>query len=419
MRSATVWLILCLVSTAPAIAQTGGRRDLPSQEMLGRYGLELAWWGQAALDPDEDRLEFLSGDERLTYIQTRTGLLTAFSSETGREVWAVLPGRPHQQQFPVVTNEDLVVLPVGMRMYGINKATGDIAWELQLPNHPSTSPELDARRVYIGSARGNVVCYDLARIAELFANDELPELTFLAEVWQYQTPGQIRSAPVSDGLVVNIASEARTLYAVSAQQAELRFQVETTDTITTAMGRNNDSVFVAAGDTLLCVRQANGTVRWRFTSGSSIEEPAVPVGDDVFVTPFEGGLFCLSLGSGLRRWNQPAARAFLAATTEHVYSEDRVGNLLILSRADGSIIGSLPLRAFPIRIHNDRTDRIYLANSTGLVICLREQGRPYPMYHRFPERQPIVPILAPNESDATADPAADPAANPVNTEAAP
>ncbi len=135
----------------------------------------------------------------------------------------------------------------------------------------------------------------------------------------------------------------------------------------------------------------------------------------MFVNPIEGGLFCLSITSGLRRWNQPAARAFLSASAEHVYAEDQVGNLLVLSREDGALVGSIPLREFPIRIRNDRTDRLYLANSTGLVICLREQGRPYPMFHRFPERQPIVPILAPDESAATDDATADPA----NAEAAP
>ncbi len=408
MRCAIASLIFGLLLTASALGGESSFASLPSQEMLGRYGLELAWWGQADIDPGEDQVEFLTADERLTYVQTRTGLLTAFSSETGREVWSVLPGRPHQQSFPVVTNDDLVVLPVGMRMYGINKTTGDIEWELELEHHPSTSPELDAQRVFIGSARGNVICYDLKRINELYAEDSLPELTFLAELWQYQTPGQIMSAPVSDGLVVNIACEARTLYAVSAQLAELRFQVETHDPITTPMGRNQDSVFLAAADTLLCVRQVNGSIRWRFAAGSPINEAARPIGNDVFVTPTEGGMFCLSLATGLRRWNQPAARSFLAASGEYVYAEDNVGNVLILSRSDGTIDGSLPLREFPIRIHNDRTDRLYLGTTTGLVICLREQARSFPMYHRYPERQPIVPILAPDEPAVPAEDSAEP-----------
>lgn len=400
MRFALVTLVVALLSVGQAFGGESLYASLPSQEMLGRYGLEMAWWGQADLNPREDQIDFLTADERLTYVQTRTGLLTAFSSETGREVWSILPGRPHQQSLPVVSNDDLVVYPVGMHMYGINKTTGDILWELELEHHPSTSPELDANRVFIGSARGNVVCYDLKRIGELFADDQLPELTFLAELWQYQTPGQIMSAPVSDGLVVNIACEAKTLYAVSAPLAELRFQVETSDTITTAMGRNHDSVFLATGETLLCVRQENGTIRWRFSSGSKIDEPARPIGNDVFVTPNDGGLFCLSVATGLRRWNQPSARAFLAASGEYVYADDSVGNVLVLSRADGSIIGSLPLREFPIRIHNDRTDRLYLGTTSGLVICLREQARTFPMYHRYPERQPIVPILAPDDTPA-------------------
>jgi hypothetical protein len=57
---------------------------------------------------------------------------------------------------------------------------------------------------------------------------------------------------------------------------------------------------------------------------------------------------------------------------------------------------------------NDRSDRIYLATESGLVICLREQGREFPRFHKYPEREPILPEFAPEgaagEGDAVEEP---------------
>jgi hypothetical protein len=68
--------------------------------------------------------------------------------------------------------------------------------------------------------------------------------------------------------------------------------------------------------------------------------------------------------------------------------------VLILSRDDGAITGSLPARELSLRAANDRTDRLYLASPQGTLVCLRPQGSDFPEYHKFPERQPMLPEFA-------------------------
>ena len=58
---------------------------------------------------------------------------------------------------------------------------------------------------------------------------------------------------------------------------------------------------------------------------------------------------------------------FIAASPDTLYTTDRVGNVVLLSREDGSILGALPLRHFSIRVPNDRTDRIFMTTPTGMV----------------------------------------------------
>jgi hypothetical protein len=55
-------------------------------------------------------------------------------------------------------------------------------------------------------------------------------------------------------------------------------------------------------------------------------------------------------------------------------------------------------------VANDRTDRLYLSTANGTVVCLRPTGRPYPTFHRYPDRLPLMPEFEPEPGT---EPAAD------------
>ena len=94
---------------------------------------------------------------------------------------------------------------------------------------------------------------------------------------------------------------------------------------------------------------------------------------------------------------------------------DSLGNIVIVDRNDGSPVGALPLRDFKVRVSNDRTDRMYLATESGLVISIRDKNREFPIYHKYPERRPILPLFG---DDAAEVPADTPPADPAEAEAA-
>ena len=93
---------------------------------------------------------------------------------------------------------------------------------------------------------------------------------------------------------------------------------------------------------------------------------------------------------------------YVGATRKVVYVTDSLGNIVGLSRKDGAMIGALPLRGFPIRYGNELTDRLFITSETGLTVCIREQGMEFPTFHKYPDRQPILPEFAP-EGDAADD----------------
>lgn len=388
-------LLLC--STA-AYAQVA--RILPSESELNRVGLTMAWWGQAAVDPSRDRVDFLTADEQAVYIQSSTGILTTFHGETGRRLWSQLLGAPGQQGFPVSTNDTDVLVAIGMNLYAHDKLTGRRLWELRMQDHPSASPTVNDSQIFVGTTNGSVYSYNLSKVRELYREGRLPQWAIQAKMWRFQSPAEIVSPPVASRGTVTFASEVGILYGMTANEMQLRYQLETSGRIRTSLGYSQDYIFVADSNwRLYCVEQATGRVVWVFSSGSPIRQKPKVVGSHVYVVPHREGLAAVSLESGRATWQQAAATQVVAVTEKHVYASDINDRLLILDRSNGRVQATLNVSQLPLRVSNERTDRIYLASPTGLVIGLRELSSDLPVYHLYPERRPILPELATDEPE--------------------
>jgi outer membrane protein assembly factor BamB len=406
-------LLVCLGALtacgATALAQRSS--ELPTERELARYGLVRAWWTQAMLNPTSEAVRYLSADEDNVYVQSSSGIVTAIHAETGRRLWSALIGRANEESLRVATNEEQALVAVGLHLFAVDKFTGRTLWNLDLPHHPSTSPELDEDRVYVGMVDGSVYAYDLRKIKQLHDENRLPTWTNYAFVWRYQTPLEITSPPISTGQTVTFASRNGSVYSVATSERRLFFQFETDRPIQTPIGRGAGAIFVASEDArLFCLNEHNGVRRWGFTSGTPIRRQPRVIGGHVYFTPERDGMYCLNTDTGIidpgeDGWHQARATEFLAASNDHIYSSDTSGNVLVMSRKDGAVEGVLPLRALPVRVGNERTDRLFFATTTGLITCLRERGQEFPLYHKYPDRRPILPELAPEEP-ATEDAAA-------------
>src|SRR5262245_28202618 len=127
-----VALVFCVLQTR-TFAQIKSEGTLPTQKQLYRLGLERSWWGQAVMNPSRDKVRNIAVDEDLVYVQSTSGVTTAFDAETGRQAWAVQLGRFDPPSYPAVSNEDLVLIVVGSTMYGLEKKSGRTMWTLILP----------------------------------------------------------------------------------------------------------------------------------------------------------------------------------------------------------------------------------------------------------------------------------------------
>jgi outer membrane protein assembly factor BamB len=391
--------LLFIILVLPTTGFCQSSSLLPDNRELNRYGLERAWWGHAVIDPARDTIQYVRVDEDNIYMQSRSGLVTAFDAETGRRLWSSLLGASTLESLPVSTNESELLIPVGLRLIAVDKFTGEPGWELELPGQPSTSPAVAKNYIYIGMVDGSIYAYDLRKIRVLFSENRLPNWSNVALLWRYTAAKAVTSTPIIRNDTVTFSSLNGSVYSVEAIERGLNFEFETDGEIRTQISHGSDSIYVASEDArLFCLNADNGVRRWAFTAGVPIRRQPRVIGGDVFVTPLRDGMYCLNTVTGIIKWHQPEADTFLAATDDHVYASDFVGNLLMLSRnGDGAVLGLLPYRQLSLRVQNDRTDRIYLGTESGLIVCLRERGHSFPRFHMYPDRSPILPEMAPDD----------------------
>ena len=208
---------------------------------------------------------------------------------------------------------------------------------------------------------------------------------------------------------------------------ETRYRIQTTGTVSTqpvyrlpdpsVVGATGTIFFVSENGEVRAVQERSGDTLWRFTTGEPTMQPAVLVGDRIYVANQFGGLHCLDAGLGSEIWFSPGITQFVAASRERLYTIDVLGNLQILHAATGMRLASFSVVDLPLRVVNSSSDRVYLATETGLVQCLREIEQTQPLMHnRVIGREAAVPPAEEPGVQPVGPPAARPAAPAAETE---
>lgn len=379
-----------------ARAQRSASQGVPTKSELARHGLERQWWSQASFDPGRDALKTLSVDEDAVYVVSNRGFVTAFDAETGGRMWSVRLGGDNVPVLEPVSNDTQVLAAVGMSLVALDKTNGNVQWRLSLRGQPSAPPAVDNSNVYVGTLSGAVYAYDLRTIRRLFNDGKLPDYSFNALVWTYKAPSELSSAPISTGRSVNFASRVGQFISVAASDRKIDYIFETDGEIIAPITRSDKLAIVPSTDrNVYGIDSRNGQLEWTFASGLPVTQAPSLIGDRAYLSPGSLGLFQLEIENGTRQWTQPRARMFLSATPTTVFAADSLGNVLNMSAETGEVRSLLPLRTFDYQVSNSRTDRIFLGTSQGLIVSMREQGREFPIYHRYPDRRPLLPGFGP------------------------
>ncbi len=88
-------------------------------------------------------------------------------------------------------------------------------------------------------------------------------------------------------------------------------------------------------------------------------------------------------------WTNPDAVRVFAVSPRAVYAEDKRGNLLVLEKARGLRLASIPVSGFNFPIVNQLDDRVFLAAANGTLVCLHDKN-----YRRPEFQKKLLPPVA-------------------------
>ncbi len=381
-------LLGILIWTSPATAQSRSRvgSGLIHQKVLERQGLTRSWWAQAVMNSHRDKLRHLTNDLDNVYAQCTNGIMTAFDAETGRKKWAQRFGSGDGPSMPASSNDKHVFVWSAVTLYVMDKETGRILKEFDLPGQPSTSAVADEEQIYLGFLDGSMYAFDIESGA---IN------------WRYRTSKRIVVPALPHSHTVLFASTNGVLYSVDALTRETVFQFESDSRITAPMAVYKDLVLLASEDyKLYALNINNGGQGWRvpFLSGEPIQQAPVVIKDDVYLVPEHRGLFRIAAATGDEHWYQPGIRQLLSLSPQFAYGVDELNRLIVLDGETGEKVGGISLGPASIHLTNKFTDRVYVATPTGTIVCLRETQRDLPLYHKNADQQPLMPQFAPEQA---------------------
>lgn len=244
-----------------------------------------------------------------------------------------------QHRMPPILYKSLVIQGNGIdgiRAY--NKQSGRLVWAFPLKGGVEIGATLAGDKVFFGANDG--FFYGL--------NADTGDV-----LWSFPLKAEGLGAPVVDGDNVYFLSANNTAYALkiaSGEQVWVYNRIESTNLNVRGtaepiiLGSNlllgfSDGAFVA-------LDKARGSVIWERQLGTGIrfkdvDSKAVVDGDRVYVSSYDGQLYCLSSGDGRTLWsNEEGGYSAVTIEGDTLYYASSMGKVIALDKGSGKLIWS-------------------------------------------------------------------------------
>ncbi len=357
-----------LTCATAAVAQNRPRNLLPSDEVAARYGLVRKWYGFAPVDGVRERVQSVTAIGDQLHVQTNASQIHALDAESGKLLWSAQLGIPIPGQFGSAITSKSVFALNGSKLYRLNRQDGSQLWSVRLPQAPNAAPAADEERVLVSTADGRIYVY----------NTDTHTVN-----WFYQTNAAVSMPATLLDDKIACASEDGMMYVFQTSSRNPTIRFKTDAPISAPMAAWGRTVLVPSRDfNLYSVDVRSGETLWRYSCGGEIRRPVTVIENDAYVAPDGLGMHALRAESGERKWLNPRAADFVVASKNRVYAADKLGQLLILDRANGRLLATWDTHNFDWRVRNEVNDRLYLVTTSGLVVCLHEKANKDPVEHR-------------------------------------
>lgn len=450
MRSSAFVLTLVGVLAVGEGSLAAVRGQIIPQTTARRHGFTRPWFNQVQLDRARGRVSHMVLYGGTLFVQTDQAVLHALDAETGQTLWTAEVGRRGHPSLTPGANHELVAVVNGSFLYVLDRRDGKLVWKAQVEGVPGAGAALGEHRAYVATVTGMVLSYQLKPekdpLEELGKTEEAEQealqapKALLGEEQSTPEEPEVEEADTGEAIrlqqefvpplvcqsfgralvqpIVTRRTEADEYVAWATdrgflfvghlneneEQFSMRYRLETEAGIAaqpTYLPPDPETggsgiIYAASRDGFVhAISETAGQSLWRFSAAEPILQPAVVIGDSVYVVTQPGGMHCLDARTGAEKWWTTQVAQFIAVSKDRLYVADKLDRILALNAATGARLDTVPVQGFDLKLTNMETDRIYLATSTGLVQCLHEMQLTEPIRHLQPlEVIPEKPALA-------------------------
>jgi outer membrane protein assembly factor BamB len=288
----------------------------------------------------------------------------------------------------VCTNDEYTVVITGVRIFVLRNADGGIVQERMTQSLPGAGPVMVNKNIFVPSIQDRVEYYNLERFN--WTPDVLP------------SSGRVVSQPAIGGQSIAWSTDRGNVYVAGTGQPKMWYRVDTIGKVVAPIAYQQPGQYVAncLDGFVYCINERDGRSIWRQSLGESLVREPVIVKDRVYIISRDKTCFCLNMKTGDVQWSHPDIAQIVSASGERLYALDRFGNLLVLNLKNGGYYTSLAAGKIDFVMVNALTDRIYMGTRSGLIQCIHETHREFPMLHV----DEVVTTDEAEEGDKNADP---------------
>lgn len=377
-------------STTYFVMETGNIREVVSNRQLNDRGETFGLEG--AKEEIEFRKELLETRMKMRgiedtkievssytlpkstlYTLSDDGAVTAIDADTGDFLWEQLVGDMSLKVIGLGASNEHVAVVVGSKVYCLSAVDGRTLWSKETVYVPSSSPAVSDSNILVPLGNGRLQSY-------LIEDEGYGSNAYFASGYATARPLVVGSkvAWTTDSGELNLATP-KSSRAVS-------FQLKAHDSLAAAPTGNGSRVYAASIDGFVyCVDQDKGRLVWEVTTGASITQSPVPVGNYLYVVSEADQLFKIDSQTGQfsDNWDTPVGGIvkFLGATGKSVYALDKRNTLQVIDANSSKMVSSVAVGNIDKVLTNYATDRIYIATNGGLIECVREASSENPVFH--------------------------------------
>ena len=245
------------------------------------------------------------------------------------------------------------------RLKAIDRATGELVRDLDLPFAAASGGASDGKSFFCGSTSGLYHAINLDSGVER---------------WKKYTADAVRSpARYHDGKVY-VASRDGTLYVSMVKEyGQKQWSQDLGSAVTAPIHVDERAVFVPAIDGRIhAFELSGGQPLWQPYACDGPLTQGIQVGDNlIFQYADEAEFYAVDIYTGSLVWASPKGRRVVAVLDSDVFLLDADGNIQIVVERGGEVKASVPLRSFAAFAANTKVPAVYAAKADGHLYCLR------------------------------------------------